>query len=341
MKLVVDAPVSAVLLRVARGVQRLAEGYPEAEVIAAAIVVRQRFAWTGDALQAIEPSRVDEYARLGAVDEGDYGELLPDEIAPRSGTDVIVLGDAVAREPVVATRVEVKVGPYHAKLDVFGDRVWESGVGGLMPSKPEPFTRMPITLGRAFGGPAPGDYGPVPWHENPAGKGFLLRKRDAEGAALPNVESTLHITSWDDRPEVAGVGPYPAHWGLKRKHWADAQPPVGSEPPTIVLRPERGLFDRAHPSLAGQRVEPGPMTIAGMTDRVWTFDVPACPVTSVVSIGGGDTERPFELEEILVDVRGEARRVDVAWRAMFRYPLYERQERSVRVLPSSSVALPR
>ena len=96
----------------------------------------------------------------------------------------------------------------------------------------------------------------------------------------------------------------------------------------------RGLFDRAHPTLAGQRVEPGPMTIAGMTERVWTFDIPACPVTSVVSIGGGDTERPFELEEILVDVRGEARRVDVAWRTMFRYPLYERQERSARVLPS-------
>ncbi|MFO0619127.1 MAG: DUF2169 domain-containing protein [Polyangiaceae bacterium] len=329
MKLVVDAPVSASLLRVSRGVQKLAEGYPEAEVIAAAIVVRQRFAWTGEALAPVPPAREDEHIRFGAVDEGEYGELMADEIAPRTGTDVIVLGDAVATEPVVATRVEVKVGPYRAALDVFGDRVWEDGPGGLMPSTPTPFVRMPITWTRAFGGSAPGDYGPMPWHENPAGKGYLLRKKDAPGTALPNIERPPHIAQWNDRPEVAGLGPYPTHWGLRRKHWAEAH----ADPPRIELHPERGLFDRAHPALSGQRVDPGPMTIAGMTARVWTFDVPACPVTSEVSIGGGSERRPFELEEILVDLRGDARTVDLAWRTMFRYPLYARQVRAARVIP--------
>lgn len=327
MKLLVDAPVSAALLRTDRGVGSLAEGYPETDIIAAALIVRQRFRLEGSELRLEAPVSPEDHLRYETIDKGEYGQIRPDDIAPRTGTDVILIGDAVVNEPAIAAHVGVKVGPYEVNLDIFGDRVWEGSLGALVPSAPAPFTRMPLTYARAYGGSAPTEYGALAWYRNPVGRGYFLRAADAKGGSLPNIEGRPHIRAWDDRPDPQGVAPYPVQWGLRWEKFVEVLP----EEEQIEIHPDRGMFDRAHPALSGERVEPGPMFVVGMTERALRFDVPECPVEALISIAGAESARSLDLEEILVDLRESY--VELTWRTMFRYPLYANQAREARVVP--------
>ncbi len=324
MKLFVDAPVAAGLIRTERS----------EDVLLAALVVRRRYGIGEGALVDPPADKPPAAIRYEAVDNGEYGELPPDEVAPRTGTDVMVLGDAVCPEPRIATRVEVKVGAYHLPIDVFGDRVWETLPGGLLPSEPKPFVRMPITYQNAYGGSSDfSEYGPTPWYKNPVGKGYYLKAAEAKGAPLPNVESPdSHIKVWDDRPAPVGLGPYPAMWGLKWEKYVELLP----EQEKIDVHPDRGLYDRAHPLLSGRPVEPGPMRIVGMSVKPIQFDIPPCPVAAEITVGQTSALRDLVLEEILVDLRENV--VDLTWRKMFRYNFVRHERRETRVVPRPASA---
>jgi hypothetical protein len=302
------------------------------EMMAAALIVRQRFAIGERGALTLLPGDEGAAIRMDAVDEGDYGSLEGDGLLPRTGTDVMVLGDAISKEATVATRVEVHVADYHVKLDVFGDRVWESVMGALIPSQPAPFVKMPVTLGNAFGGQADGEYGPIPWPQNPSGKGYYIDSGQAKGQPLPNIEwSNARVKHWDDRPDPVAVGPYPSMWGLRLLK--AVTPDEANESFHVDL--STGLCDRAHPVLSGKPVMPGPMKILGMTPSGFLeFDVPVCPFQIEIAIGGPPVSRELDLEEILVDLRtesGKSPSVEFSYRKMFRYPLFAHQKRSVRV----------
>jgi len=66
-----------------------------------------------------------------------------------------VLGHAYAPRgrPVSALTVALTVGQVHRELLVLGDRSWAPNHKTASP--PTPFTRMPLTYGRAFGGTVP------------------------------------------------------------------------------------------------------------------------------------------------------------------------------------------
>jgi hypothetical protein len=329
VKLLVDAPVSAGLIRTER----------DTDVLLAALVVRKRYGIADGKLVDPPADKPPAAIRYDAIDNGDYGELPPDEIPPRTGTDVIVLGDAVCPEARIATRVEVKVGPYQVGLDVFGDRVWEGVLGALMPSQPKPFVRMPITYQNAYGGSSDfSEYGPTPWYMNPVGKGYYLKAAEAKDAPLPNIESPgAHIKVWDDRPPPVGFAPYPAMWGLKWEKYVEMMP----DQEQIDIHPDRGLYDRAHPLLAGKPVEPGPMRITGMSVKPIGFDIPPCPVQAEVTVGKASMTRDLTLEEIIVDLRDGAPDgavVDLTWRKMFRYKFIKHERRETRVVPRSAQA---
>ena len=68
--------------------------------------------------------------------------------------EVLVVGRAVAprRAPVTQLTVRLEVMGRAKEMVVVGDRRWVRGVGGLVASAPEPFTEMPLTFARAFGG---------------------------------------------------------------------------------------------------------------------------------------------------------------------------------------------
>jgi hypothetical protein len=129
-------------------------------------------------------------------------------------TDVLVSGHAHAPNGRAVTHLDVamEVGPIRKRLRVTGDRRWHRGEA----SSPQPFTMMPLTYERSYGGFDPTTLaGPSPqWStSNPVGLGFVTSAAGAEGLALPNIEypETL-VTEWSDRPRPAGFGPIAAHW---------------------------------------------------------------------------------------------------------------------------------
>jgi hypothetical protein len=81
--------------------------------------------------------------------------LYESEFAPfKPRCDVLVNGSAhaPAGQPAYQVTVGLRVGPIEKFFDVVGDRVWENGPLGPQPSAHPPFTSVPITYDRAWGG---------------------------------------------------------------------------------------------------------------------------------------------------------------------------------------------
>jgi uncharacterized protein YjbI with pentapeptide repeats len=128
-----------------------------------------------------------------------------DEVAPKARAEVLVTGSAHAPggSPAPAVDVRVRIGAVDKTLRVTGDRRWTSDD---VPSAPEPFTEMPLTWARSFGGEG--------FAPNPLGKGFAP-DASVEGAPrpLPNVEDPrAMVRGPNDRPAPAGLGPIDPTW---------------------------------------------------------------------------------------------------------------------------------
>lgn len=107
--------------------------------------------------------------------------------------DVVVDGYAInpagvpVRELVVALDIEGR----RKVAVVTGERRWVRSVAGFVASTPQPFTRIPLTFERAFGGIDDSDPGAtVAELRNLVGVGFQPNRKaaDIEGRSLPNIE---------------------------------------------------------------------------------------------------------------------------------------------------------
>lgn len=107
-----------------------------------------------------------------------------------------------------ACAVEARVGALGKRLLVYGDRHWD----GASPSRPKPFSGLPLTWGRAYGGEG--------FADNPVGKG--LAPTESGGVRrheLPNVENPRQpIASPRDRVPPAGFGPIDPMWPQRLRH---------------------------------------------------------------------------------------------------------------------------
>jgi hypothetical protein len=105
--------------------------------------------------------------------------------------DVLLVGSAYAPNGRETTSVTVgmRVGSMTKGFEVVGDRHWTVGIGGIAPSRPKPFTSLPITYDRAFGGAnEPSSEGPAlrnAYAPNPVGVGYFKRARDEDVLAKP------------------------------------------------------------------------------------------------------------------------------------------------------------
>lgn len=128
--------------------------------------------------------------------------------AMKPGTDIVLNGTAYPnnRSQTNAVVVTAKIGNMSKSLLVHGDRVWERSIGGITPSRAEPFKSMPITYERAFGG--------YDNHRldsrNPVGTGFCSSTSELIGASAPNIEYPN---------QKLGKGP-PAGFGAIASHWS-------------------------------------------------------------------------------------------------------------------------
>ena len=152
-------------------------------------------------------------------EEPNNSSLLYDTDLPHKklATDVLIHGHAYPPEgqPVTKIDVTLKVANINKTLRVMGDRVWEDSMFGVSLSKPRPFTKMPITYERAFGGrdetsDNPKDHGWDP--RNPVGTGFATRHQHLVGKLAPNIEDPAAPLDGLRRARPASFGPIPGHW---------------------------------------------------------------------------------------------------------------------------------
>jgi len=125
--------------------------------------------------------------------------------------DVLLVGSAYAPHGRPVTRVEVgmRVGQIRKTFAVVGDRRWSLGRTGLAKTLASPFTVMPISYDRAFGGTDnrhedPASHGA--FTRNPTGRGFHkhLRSEWVDGSPLPNTEELGRVV---DTPNSTAYAP--------------------------------------------------------------------------------------------------------------------------------------
>jgi hypothetical protein len=159
------------------------------------------------------------------------------DFAPRKpACDVLLVGHARAHEgrQVTRMRVGLRVGPMEKTFDVIGDRVWQAGLTGIAASAPQPFTEMPISYDRAFGG-ADRNSENENEHDaclpNPVGRGWHKHMKNAwvDGKPLPNTEElgkTVRFPTDNHKP--MSLGPLGRGWpqraryaGTYNQQWLD------------------------------------------------------------------------------------------------------------------------
>lgn len=183
-------------------------------------------------------------------------------------TDVAVRGSARSAHdsPVRRTTVRLTVADRVKQIEVFGDRTvdWRAR-GDLRFSEPEPFTEMPMTWDRAYGGWDPRvpigkdeltvadvsrlefDH-PGMYPRNPFGRGYIVVDQPCE-ALLPNLEDPALLLSprnlvtgdparWYRQPMPACLD-FTSPMMFHRLCWLGAEawfhPPAGAKLPEIDL----------------------------------------------------------------------------------------------------------
>jgi uncharacterized protein YjbI with pentapeptide repeats len=142
-------------------------------------------------------------------------DTILDSGMPKPQGELLVHGYAFApaEKPVPALPVEVRVGPVAKQLNVFGDRFWKrAGDSVTIISDPVPFTVMPLSWSRSFGG--------AEFAHNPLGKGIasIHNERGEQLVPLPNIEHPQRlIAAPHDRPEPAGFAPLDSAWPQRAK----------------------------------------------------------------------------------------------------------------------------
>ncbi len=281
-----------------------------------------------------EPRLADEQVPLVMADEftGEPGlsaTVYESEFAPvKPRCDVLLNGSAYAPGGKPAERVPVtlRVGPMVKSFVVVGDRHWSTGFSGFKPSAIKPFTVMPISYDRAWGGAHTSEKNPdetVTYVENPAGKGYYVGKdlKQIIGRPLPNTEEEKDPVSRPDgkyRPTSLGVigrnfptrirfaGTYDDKWLEEGFPFL----PADFDPLYYQAAPPEQQID---PPMGGEDVELVNLTAEGRT----RFRLPKVEVP--VEFTDAAYERT-EVQAVLdtVILEPDVRRLLLVWRASIR-----------------------
>ncbi|SVE13933.1 uncharacterized protein METZ01_LOCUS466787, partial [marine metagenome] len=126
-----------------------------------------------------------------------------DEAQAKKSPEVLIAGNVYSPEGSTSTQLQAgfRIGSLAKSLVVSGNRIWHKKWLSYKSSRPAPFTSIPISWERAFGGK--GD------SENPMGQGALTEGDAGETlVALPNFEnSDSRINKPKKQIATAGFGP--------------------------------------------------------------------------------------------------------------------------------------
>jgi hypothetical protein len=283
----------------------------------------------------------------------EYG-LLPRDDLPRSDPvfEVILLGAAHAPggRPVTRQPVAVTVGRERRELVVFGDRTWQRQGSDLQISAPAPFTSMPLTYQRAFGGTCEVFIDreaavPVSDPSNPVGRGFdpgpsaqALAEMMKPPAGfptydpvrrLPNVEDPRAlIRRWEDAPAPACWATVPLDSLVHLRRCTELSTDEGL---AAKLAVKASLFHRAHPDwVIAVPPRGAAVVLEGLSPRgPVTFRLPALRVLADWVVGA--RHGTSELAPQVLVLLPEEGRFYVVYRHVFHMAAQPRGERCVRL----------
>jgi hypothetical protein len=235
------------------------------------------------------------------------------------GTDVVVVGEAVAPKPSKVMDVAVRVRTRTLALRVHGERVFYKAMGGVAIGPAIEFERMPIVYERAYGGISE-DLSVVELR-NPAGRGVAKNPSDLIDTPAPQVEhpSYPHTSAKDKHPPV-GCGSIRSHWGPRRDYVGTIDDTwKANRMPLMPTDFDQRYYNVAHPSLQfDPPLSPGdPIAIMGMSEALFRFEVPSL---RLVVRGKFDVAGTVELRPHVdtVVVEPTTRRVDLVSRVSFK-----------------------
>jgi hypothetical protein len=148
------------------------------------------------------------------------------DFAPRKHRcDVLMNGAAYAPggKPTDRVTVGIRIGGWSKSFAVVGDRYWYSAAG-VRATAPKPFTTMPITYDRAFGGADLRHEDPAQhaaFMSNPSGRGFHkhLIEEWIHASPLPNTEELKdEVTEPGGAYRPMSFGPIGRHWDPRVKY---------------------------------------------------------------------------------------------------------------------------
>jgi hypothetical protein len=289
--------------------------------------------------------------------------ILPQDIMPRTGEvfEVCCLGKAHApyRRPTRYMQVSLTVGEVERRLHVFGDRSWIGNGSRSYISNPEPFTEMPITWERAFGGTAEALVDNETSVElrhpfNPLGKGFdptpdakTLAKglKSPKGypivtttRQLPNIESPdALIRRFDDSPKPVCFAPLPLHLPLYLNRFV---PKSMDTMESGEMNPIKKIKEILWNDLAALRAPDEllmdiperhtKVSVTGMTpERDLTFQLPA--LRFFIDYLFGTKDGKAELVPRLLMLLPEERRFYLVFKSYFSFEHIRGMERCVRL----------
>ena len=300
----------------------------EEEVMMASAIVRASFDIVDGALV---PSDEQEWP-IGEAVKTELGTFDEDSPFRKAGVDVMLLGHAYpAKTPGTQARVELHVGSFTYAVSVFGDRQWERAGKELVPDRPRPFTSMPLTWERAYGGKCPVENGDMPFHGNPVGRGFYVDEASAEGGVLPNLEDPDKLVStWQDQPIPVGMAPISRESSLRILNSTEYD--TDTEPPRIKqIKPS--YHNNANPKLILPDVPKSGSTIRVIgvqaDNSELTFPLPELAFHTYVQLQDRSYVFPSQLDTITI--LADERRVVLGHRCCFKYR-FRPMERRVAVV---------
>lgn len=167
------------------------------------------------------------FADVHHGDPGETGIEYECDFAPfKPRCDVLVNGSAYAPggKPTTAVMVGLNVGSMTKTFKVVGDRTWKVFGPTISASQAQPFTTMPVTYDRAFGGADnfhPDQSKHSAFMANPVGRGYhqQLAAKFVDGKPLPNMEEPKRpVTAPHKAYNPMSFGPLGRGWAPRIKY---------------------------------------------------------------------------------------------------------------------------
>lgn len=268
------------------------------------------------------------------------------DFAPgKPACDVILHGNAHAPhgQPTSDLQVGLTIGSWEKTVRVFGDRTWQKHWLRLKPGAPAPFTVMPLTYERAFGGEDPSADATDPrriFRKNPFGVGFRLLRKAWPGTPLPNFEHPNYpIIAADGDYAPMAFGPIARNWlprstfaGTYDQRWQDEISPLLPDDFSPSFHQCAPADQQIPFPVGGEIVRLDNLTQEGTCSFLLPkLDIPAL----CIDVGRRDHPLTMRLDTIHIDA--ERRHLSLTWRASLRLQdsIHEIQQVVVGDMPAS------